>query len=210
MEYNISLILGYLIGSIPFAYLVMKKSLGVDISKAGTGNVGAMNSYEVSNSRIIGIIVLILDAAKGVASAYIPMLFFPGEFTLSALALLGAVFAHCYNPWINFKGGRGLATSAGGAAVIFPLMLLSWIILYCIVYFMRRDIHVSNILASLLSMILFINISSISYKYTYPPAQSSTELVIFIAALMMLILIKHIEPLNVLLKNENFFYRKKR
>jgi len=122
MEYNISLILGYLIGSIPFAYLIMKKSLGIDITETGTGNVGAMNSYEVSNSRIIGIIVLVLDAAKGVAAAYIPMLFFPGEFTLSALALLGAVFAHCYNPWINFKGGRGLATSAGGAAVMLSLI----------------------------------------------------------------------------------------
>ena len=210
MEYNISLLIGYLIGSVPFGFILLKKTHGLDITETGTGNVGAMNSYEITNSRLLGLLVLILDASKGVLSVYIPVLLFPADFTMSALALLGAVFSHCYNPWLKFKGGRGLATAAGGALLMLPIMLLSWLILWAIVYFMRRDIHVGNIMASVLSLLLFINISPIAYRYTYPEANSASELVIFMPALMLLILVRHVDPLRELLKNSSFLNRKRK
>ena len=69
MEYLLSSIIGYLFGSIPTAYLLLKRTRGIDITNAGTGNVGAMNSYEVTNSKSIGIIVLLIDFLKGMIPA---------------------------------------------------------------------------------------------------------------------------------------------
>jgi acyl phosphate:glycerol-3-phosphate acyltransferase len=210
MEYGFSLIIGYLAGSIPAAYLILKKTRGIDITAAGSGNVGAMNAYEVTDSKFLGILVLIVDAIKGFLSVFIPLLIFPNEFTPAAIGLLAAVFSHCYNPWLDFKGGRGLATAAGGAIFIFPMMLLIWLILWAIVFFLKKDIHFGNIAASVLSIFVIFNLSSLAYKYTNPKAESVSEIVVFTAALLILILIRHIEPLKDLLKNPKFMYRKRR
>ncbi len=116
MEYLISSVAGYLFGSLPTAYLVLKRSKNIDITESGTGNVGAMNSYEITNSKMIGILVFLIDALKGILSVILMKIIFPGEFVFPALALVFAVFSHCFNPWLKFKGGRGLATAAGGVA----------------------------------------------------------------------------------------------
>jgi acyl phosphate:glycerol-3-phosphate acyltransferase len=210
MEYSISLITGYLIGSIPFAYLILKKARGIDITQTGTGNVGAMNSYEVTNSKALGLLVLVLDLLKGFLSIYIPSVFFPGEFSASAVSLLAAVFSHCFNPWLQFKGGRGLATAAGGILFIFPLLLVIWIILWTIIYLWKRDIHLGNLAATLLSLFLTYNLAPIAYKYTYPKVQSVPELVVFATGLFILILIRHIDPLKELIRNPKILYRKRR
>ena len=65
MNYLLSCIIGFLVGSLPTAFIILKKTKGIDITSAGTGNVGAMNSFEVTNSKIIGLIVFIIDALKG-------------------------------------------------------------------------------------------------------------------------------------------------
>ena len=114
-----SSIIGFLLGSFPTGFIFLKKAKGVDITKEGSGNVGAMNSFEVSNSKLIGYSVFLIDFLKGSASVLIPSFLFPDQFIFPAISLLFAVFSHCYNPWLNFKGGRGLSTAAGGAA--FPL-----------------------------------------------------------------------------------------
>ena len=145
MEYLISSIIGYLLGSFPSAYILLKKTRGTDITNEGSGNVGAMNSFEITNSKLIGFSVFFIDFLKGACSGFIPVLLFPDKFIYPALALLFAVFSHCYNPWIKFKGGRGLATAAGGAAVIFPFLLVVWAVLWVIFYVMRKDILLANI-----------------------------------------------------------------
>jgi acyl phosphate:glycerol-3-phosphate acyltransferase len=210
MEYSITLIIGYLIGSFPSAFLLLKKTRGVDVTRSGTGNAGAMNSYEVTGSKTIGIIVLLLDALKGMISVYIPLLLFSNDFTLAALGLLSAVLSHCFNPWLDFKGGRGLATAAGGIIIIFPFLLFIWLILWGIIFYMKKDIHFGNISASILSMLIVFNLAAVAFKYTNPQAESVSELVIFIAALFILILIRHMDPLRDILKNPKFFHRKRR
>jgi len=210
MEYSVSFIIGYLLGSIPAGYLLVKKATGIDISNSGTGNVGAMNSYEVTNSKVYGVVVLVLDLLKGLLSALVPLWLFPQEFTLSSIAVSAAVFSHCYNPWLQFKGGRGLATSAGGILVILPYLLLVWLILWAIVFYMKKDIHLGNVLASVLSLFLIYSTAVIAYKYTYPKAQSVSELVLFVTGLFLLILVKHIDPIVDLIKNSKFTSRKRR
>lgn len=202
MEYLLSALIGYAFGSIPTAYILLKRKKNLDITKAGSGNVGAMNTYEVSKSKKLGAVVLIVDLLKGASAAIISLLIFSNIFIYPALSVLFAVFAHCFNPWINFNGGRGLATAAGGSAVIFPYLLIVWLILWAIFYIMRKDIHFANIGAIVMSVLLTFSTADIAVKYTYLKGVSSSNLIVITTAAMMIIFIKHINPLKELIEKQ--------
>ena len=199
MEYLISSTIGYLLGSFPSAFVLLKKTRGTDITKEGSGNVGAMNSFEVTNSKLIGISVFLLDFLKGIATVLIPKFIFPDEFIYPAISLLFAVFSHCYNPWLNFKGGRGLSTAAGGAAFLFPFLLGVWAVLWAIVYVMRKNIILANISSTLLSLFVVFGTSDIAVKYAFPQPVNSGLLLLVSSAVLIVIFIKHIEPLKELI-----------
>lgn len=204
MEYLLSAVIGYLSGSFPAAYIMLKKSKGIDITQEGTGNVGAMNSFEITNSKVIGLIVLVIDALKGLLSVYLPLLIFPLNFIFPAIALFFAVFAHCFNPWLNFKGGRGLATAAGGASLLFPFALIIWIILWLVTYIVKKDILLANILAIVVLLIIILISSETAVKYSFPRAGTRGELILFSIALLILIFVRHIEPFKEIIKNKTF------
>ena len=203
MEYLSCSLIGYLFGSIPTAYLLLKKNKGIDITTSGTGNVGAMNSYEVTNSKSIGIIVLIIDFLKGMIPAILVLYFFESAFFSASLSVLFAIFSHCFNPWLGFKGGRGLATAAGGSAIIFPFLLIAWIVFYIIVYTLKKDIHISNIFATVLSLISVLAFPEYIIQYAYPQPVLVNELLLFTSAGLLIILIKHIEPLKEIISKQN-------
>jgi len=196
MEYLISSAIGFLLGSIPSAYLIVKKTKGINILDSGSGNAGAYNSYEVSNSKIIDLLVLLADTIKGTLSVLVPILIYPDIFVTAGLSLLFAVLAHCYNPWIGFRGGRGLATAAGGAVVILPFLFLVWSILWVIFYLMKKDISLSNIAATIMALIILFITSDIAVKYTFLVPKNQSTLVILTTAILMIIFIKHIDPLK--------------
>ena len=202
MEYLISSTIGYLLGSIPTAYLLIKKSRGIDITKEGSGNVGAMNSFEVTNSKFIGIMVFLIDFLKGAASVLIPIFIYTNQFIFSAIALLFAVFSHCFNPWLKFKGGRGLATAAGGAAIIFPFLLAVWCVLWVIFYLMRKNILLANISSTIFSLFVVFGTSEIAAKYAYPKPVISEILILISTAVLITIFIKHINPLLELIEEQ--------
>ena len=195
MEYLISSLIGYLLGSFPSAYLLVKKASGIDVTKEGSGNVGAFNSLTITKSKLVGISVFLLDFIKGAASVLITLLIFPNVFIYPALALLFAVFSHCFNPWLRFKGGRGLATAAGGAVIIFPFLLVVWCILWVIFYVMRKDIILANFTATIFSLLIVFGTTRIAIKYTYPQPEIMSSLVIVCSAILIVISIKHFEPL---------------
>jgi len=209
MEYLISSIIGCALGSIPSAYILLKRIKGIDVTKKGSGNVGAMNSFEVSNSKLIGYFVFLLDFLKGIGSVLVPTLIFPNEFIFPALSLLFAVFSHCYNPWLKFKGGRGLSTAAGGAAVLFPFLLAVWAILWVIFYLMRKDIIFANISSTVFSLLVVFGTSEIAVKYAYPKPDSVSALILASCAILILIFIRHIEPLKELISEKNKWKIKK-
>lgn len=202
MEYLLSSIIGYFLGSIPTAYIILKNSKGIDITNAGSGNVGAMNSYEVSNSKYIGIIVFVIDFLKGILSVIIIKFFLSDQFIYPALSLLFAIFSHCFNPWINFKGGRGLATAAGGTIFLFPFLLLVWIILWILVYVFRKDILIANIFSTVISLLVVFITENINYKYVYPTPSSHGELMLLVTGGLLIIFIKHIEPLKEIISKK--------
>ena len=204
MEYLISSLIGYLLGSFPSAYLLVKKASGIDVTKEGSGNVGAFNSLTITKSKLVGISVFLLDFIKGAASVLITLLIFPNVFIYPALALLFAVFSHCFNPWLRFKGGRGLATAAGGAVIIFPFLLVVWCILWVIFYVMRKDIILANFTATIFSLLIVFGTTRIAIKYAYPQPENISSMVIVCSAILIVISIKHFEPLieyYIVLKN---------
>ncbi len=209
MNYFISCIIGYLLGSFPTAFIILKKSRGIDITATGSGNVGAMNSFEISHSKIIGMLVLIIDALKGLLSVYLTLLIFPVDFIFPALALLFAVLSHCYNPWLKFKGGRGLATAAGGGILLFPFMVIVWLLLWFTIYFARKDILLANVWANVMTLVIIFLSSDIAFKYSFPKADSISSLLLFSSALSLLVFIRHIEPLRELIQNKNILLKGK-
>ncbi len=207
MNYLLSCIIGFLLGSFPTAYIILKRTKGIDITTAGTGNVGAMNSYEITNSKITGLIVFIIDALKGLLSVYLTLLIFPIDFALPAIALLFAVLAHCFNPWLGFKGGRGLATAAGGAILLFPFMLIIWAVLWIIIYLARKDILLANVWANFMTLVIIFLSSNVAFEYSYPKPDSISSLMLFSSALLVLVFIKHIEPMKELFKNKSILIK---
>lgn len=126
MQDFLLIVVGYLMGTIPFAYVVTKLRSGTDIRDVGSGNVGATNV-----ARALGIpwaiTVFILDATKGALFILILKLIQP-EWVLtqdiSQLALLLPILGHCFSIFLGFKGGKGVATSSGIIAVISPWAFL--------------------------------------------------------------------------------------
>lgn len=191
MNYFFSIITGYLLGSVPTAYLVLKATHGLDITKAGSGNVGAMNSFKVTRSKKIAIIVFLVDALKGWLSAFIVYAFLSNEFQFPALALASAVLGHCFSPWLNFKGGRGLATAAGGALFITIPILITWASVWLITFIFQRNIHTGNIIASIFSIVASFIIPGSLLDYSALQTNYSLYYSILVSVIMLIILIKH-------------------
>jgi len=119
-------ILAYLIGGIPFGLLLAKKFAGVDIKESGSGSIGATNVLRVVKERDpalakkLGIATLALDALKGVFVLIIAYFVGLSEATLWGIAVL-AVVGHCFSPYLNFEGGKGIATGMGVMMFMLPL-----------------------------------------------------------------------------------------
>ena len=114
----IVLVVGYLLGSIPFAYLLARKHRGIDLRVAGSGNVGAANLLR-NTTKKIGVSAMALDMGKGIASVLVARQIEPGV-AAPTLAGIAAVLGHIYPVWIGFKGGKGVATTCGVFAVLAP------------------------------------------------------------------------------------------
>lgn len=119
-------LLAYLVGGIPFGLLLAKKFAGVDIKASGSGSIGATNVLRVvkeTNPQLakkLGAITLALDALKGVLVLSITSLIGLSEATLWGIAVL-AVIGHCFSPYLNFEGGKGVATGMGVMLFMLPM-----------------------------------------------------------------------------------------
>jgi glycerol-3-phosphate acyltransferase PlsY len=202
MDFLVSSIIGYVLGSFPTAYLILKSSKGMDITKFGTGNVGAMNAFDVSKSKILGLLVFLIDALKGLLSVYIILLIFPLNFSNAAISLVFSVFSHCYNPWIGFKGGRGLATATGGSLILFPFLFFLWCLIWIGIYLIKKDVIWANFIATVSSMVTVMLFIENVIQFAFPKPSTETTLLFFSTTLLIIILTKHFEPFFDLLKNK--------
>lgn len=137
----LAILLGYLLGSIPPAYILGKLLHGVDIRQQGSGNVGGANAGRLFGKKVF-IMVALFDIFKGTIAVFIATLIVPGNTASSGLfsspelfyALTGfmAILGHCYSMLLGFSGGKGAATTAGVVLafdpIIFVILLSSWLI----------------------------------------------------------------------------------
>jgi glycerol-3-phosphate acyltransferase PlsY len=115
----ISIPIAYLLGSIPFGYLLVRFFRKEDIRAIGSGNIGATNVAR-SGAKGLGIATLLLDCFKGFAAVVIAKHIAPGDLDLAACAAVAAIVGHIFPVWLRFKGGKGIATALG------VFLALSW------------------------------------------------------------------------------------
>jgi glycerol-3-phosphate acyltransferase PlsY len=140
------ILLGYLTGSVPFAYLLARRA-GIDVRRAGSGNVGAANVLRTTGTWR-GVLVMALDVAKGVAAVAMAYVF-AGSVALAALTGAAAVVGHIYPVWLRFHGGKGVAVAAGVFTMLSPAATGIAAGLFVITVMATRYISLGSMAASL-------------------------------------------------------------
>ena len=148
------LLLGsYLLGSIPFGY-VAGKIRGIDIRKIGSGNIGATNVVRVLGKRY-GYSVFVLDFLKGFGAVKISMSIatdagpeWASPEIFGIFAAIASVIGHSFPVWLKFRGGKGVATSAGALFGLIPLAALIGIVIWVLVFWFTRYVSVASVVAA--------------------------------------------------------------
>jgi len=188
----ILLLLAYVIGSTPSSFWVGRVFYGVDLRTKGSGNLGATNTFRILGWKA-AVPVAILDLLKG----WFPVWFFPQrdhsalwEWTLAYAA--AAILGHVFSFWVRFKGGKGIATSAGAFLALSPWAVLSALVVWIGVTFSTRMVSVGSLAAAVaLPLALF-----------FVPHNGGDTLLLFTAALAIFVFWAHRSNIRRLLKGE--------
>src|ERR1700731_2267067 len=108
----LALLLAYLLGAIPFGYLLVKWKTGADVRTAGSGNIGATNVLRTTG-KVVGIVTLVLDIAKGYAAVWIAGRLTDGSALWMSAAALAVMAGHAYPVFLKFEGGKAVASFIG-------------------------------------------------------------------------------------------------
>jgi len=185
MEYVIVGIASYLMGSIPFGFILTKTFLKKDIREIGSGNIGATNALRTGN-KLVGYTTLILDIAKAVIPVIYVKINFP---ELIYIASLCAFLGHVFPMWLKFKGGKGVATYVGILFSINILLGIIFVTCWGVVFLTSKYSSLSSILGTLsIPIYLFIT--------------AETNSVIFFTIMFVLIFFTHRENIKRLKNKE--------
>ena len=146
IETILALGLGFLLGSLPCGFW-LARAKGVDIRKKGSGNIGATNVGRILGKEW-GYLVFALDALKGWLAVWLAAEFLQAGDTGSVLTGMAAVAGHVFSPWLNFKGGKGVATSAGVLLGLAPAVLIWTAAIWGISFAVKRIVSISSLLAA--------------------------------------------------------------
>jgi len=184
----------YLVGSFPTAYLVVKKWAHKDVRRLGSGNIGTMNVHRATESKLLTVLVLVADMAKG-AVAIILAKILPAASPVAPIAAgAAAVVGHNYSLYMRFKGGRGLATAAGALIIYSPPLLLMWVAIWIIPYMVSKILLVGTLAATILTPVGAFLLSSADTNIV------AKEAVIFAAVVAVIVLVRHISKIRKLLE----------
>ena len=137
---------GYLFGSVPFAFELSRRWRGIDIRRAGSGNVGAANVLRTSGV-LAAVLVMALDACKGAGSVLLMQRWASGD-AAPAVAGLAAIIGHIYPVWLRFRGGKGVATAAGVFSILTPWAMLPVVAVFVVTVWLTRFISLGSIAAT--------------------------------------------------------------
>jgi glycerol-3-phosphate acyltransferase PlsY len=170
----------YLLGSIPFGYILLRIFRGQDVRQTGSGNIGATNVAR--SSPVLGILTLLLDALKGAAAVAVTRALFPDQMMLAAIAALFAILGHAFPVWLRFRGGKGVATGLGSFLMLAPKIVLIALGIFVVMVFAFRYVS----LASIVTVALFPLLAWLLKEYGNTPV-----VLVFMAAASALIIAKH-------------------
>jgi glycerol-3-phosphate acyltransferase PlsY len=204
----ITILLGYLIGSIPTAVWVGKSFRGIDIREHGSKNAGATNTFRVLGKRF-GWLVLMVDVSKGVLAACLPHFFshmlegYKDEFLILQLCgSFSAVFGHVFPIFANFRGGKGVATSLGIVIGINPYAALVCLTIFLIVFLSSRYVSLGAICSAL----------SFPFVSYFMIQEDARIMIVFTVVLGVMVILAHRKNIDRLWKGEeskmNLFAKK--
>jgi acyl phosphate:glycerol-3-phosphate acyltransferase len=143
-------IIAYLIGSIPFGYLIVRTRVGADIRETGSGGTGATNVSRRAG-KAAGVLTLVLDALKGSIAILVARALVAGSIStdwLIAAAAIATIAGHIFPVWLGFRGGKGVATGVGVFIVLAPIALLCAGVLFAAVVSLTRYVSLGSIVAA--------------------------------------------------------------
>jgi acyl phosphate:glycerol-3-phosphate acyltransferase len=171
--------IGYLLGSIPFGYLLVRAFRGADVRTTGSGNIGATNVARTSPA--LGIATLLLDALKGLAAVVIASMIFPSDKTAAFTAAFASVCGHIFPVWLGFRGGKGVATGLGSFLLLTPKAIVAVLGLFLLLAAAFHFVALASIIAAASLAVAAMLLGE---------GQGATELAL-IAAASLLIVLKH-------------------
>jgi acyl phosphate:glycerol-3-phosphate acyltransferase len=184
----LSIPLAYLLGSIPFGYVLVKIFRHQDIRATGSGNIGATNVSRTSPG--LGALTLVLDGFKGFAAVAVTRTLFPGNNTLLGAAAFFAIVGHMFPAWLGFRGGKGVATGLGAFVTLTPKSILVMVAIFVVIFLALRYVSLASILAVAVFPLL---------AWILEPARATASMLVFVAGSSLLIIVKHHENIRRLL-----------
>jgi glycerol-3-phosphate acyltransferase PlsY len=192
---------GYLLGSFPTAYLLVRWKSDLDIRKHGSGNVGTLNSFEVTDSKAVGVGVLLIDLVKGVLSVLIVGGFISNDFPILATGGIGAVLGHNFPVWLGFKGGRGLATAAGVMLLLGWAFVPLWMFAWFVGKLISKDVNIGNAVGTLAILAVALLVPAQVLAGLIPENAATDEFRWYVVVLAFLILVRLAAPVREYVAN---------
>lgn len=207
--------IAYLLGSIPFGYILVRLFHGEDVRQMGSGNIGATNVAR--KAPVLGIATLILDASKGYAAVAMAQGFArsdwyylgqpaPAHYGISpmlaaAIAAVAAILGHVFPVWLKFKGGKGVATGVGSFLALAPKAVLLVLVIFAVLVAAFRYISLGSIVATAAFPL---------FAWLFYRGQSSPAVFAAMIAASALIIVKHHQNIRRLLAGTEHRFQLKR
>jgi glycerol-3-phosphate acyltransferase PlsY len=143
----LALVVAYLVGGIPFGYLLVRLKSGQDVRSMGSGNIGATNVLRTSG-RWVAVATLVLDIGKGFFAVWLAARLAGDSVTWTSLAALAVMAGHAYPVFLKFQGGKAVASFIGAFLYLTPIPLLATLVVFVIVVAATRHISMGSIIAA--------------------------------------------------------------
>lgn len=144
------LVIAYLLGSIPFGYLLVRMVSGADVRETGSGGTGATNVSRRAG-KLAGVVTLVLDALKGALAVILARMFLTEDFGINwwvAASVVLAIAGHCFPVWLAFRGGKGVATGVGAFLALSPLAVACAGLVFILIVWATRYVSLGSITAA--------------------------------------------------------------
>ncbi|MGL5205887.1 MAG: glycerol-3-phosphate 1-O-acyltransferase PlsY [Acidaminococcaceae bacterium] len=182
----LSIIIGYVFGSIPSGLVLVRMVCGIDIREYGSKNIGTTNVFRTVGGRMASI-VLVADVVKGILAVLLVRYLFQSDLHLELLTAIASLLGHNYSLFLGFKGGRGVATGLGLILLFMPDVCIFSFTVWLVIVFVTRYVSLGSIVGAFITPI-------VAYYRGYP-----IELVLFALAACVFVIVRHYENMKRLI-----------